>query len=167
MARDDDLVFCEAGQVRDAHVEIGIATGDARGRCMRQRRRTPRCDEPPLSAGQRRQSRADGLGQLVEMHVLACGGIHGRAHFGQHQRSADDREGAAGVDDGLDAYRSIHVRRAAPRVLRGFGRRDERRLDAGEGRQTEQRGEVASAAQQIAAAEWMCTHVVLRSVKIV
>ena len=115
----------------------------------------PDVTSPHSAPRQRRQARADGFGELVEMHVLTRGGVHGRAHFRQHQRAADDRERAARVDERLDADRSIDVGRGAPRVLRGFGRRDERRLHAGERRQTQQRGEIAPAAQHIPAAEWL------------
>ncbi len=61
--------------------------------------------------------------KLIEMHVLARRRVHRRAHFRQHQRSADDRERAARVDDGLHADRSIDVGGGTRRVLRRFGRR--------------------------------------------
>ena len=96
-------------EVRDADVEVGVAAGDAGGGGVGERGRAARGDQPPLRAGQRGQAAADGLRQLVEVHVVLGGGRHGLAHLGQHRGAADDRERAAGVDDRPDADRLVDV----------------------------------------------------------
>ena len=111
--------FGKPRQVRQPDVQVRIAAGDARGGRERQRGRAAVRDHAPLGAGQRREPRADRLGQLVEVHVLLRGRVHRRPHLRQHRRSADDREGAAGVD-------AAAARRCAS--IDGSGRR--RRLAA-------------------------------------
>ena len=76
---------------------------------MRQRRGAAAGDDAPLGAGQLGEAGADRLGELVEVHVVLRGRVHRRAHFRQHRRTADDGEGAAGVDQRPDADRRVDV----------------------------------------------------------
>ena len=103
MFRDDHLVFGKTGEMWNADLKIRISAGDAGCRRVRQRGRAAGGDEPPLGARESGQARADRFGQLVEMHVVGSGRIHGSAHFGQHQRAADNGVGAAGINQRSNA----------------------------------------------------------------
>ena len=102
--------FANPSQVRDAHVEVGIAAGDAgRGR-MRHRRGAAGADHAPLGAGQLREPLADRLHHFIEVRVLLVGRALRRPHLRQLDRSADDRQRAAAVDQRPDADRLVDVR---------------------------------------------------------
>ena len=126
MPRDDDFVFREPAQVRNPHVEIGIAARDAGGGRVGQARRTAGRDHAPFRLRQFREPRADRRHQLVEVHVLLRGRVDGRADLRQHERAADDGERAARVDQRAHADRLVDVlaraklrRRARLRGARG------------------------------------------------
>ena len=75
----------------------------------RQPRRASVRDQAPLGSGERGQTRANRVRELVQVHVLPCRRVHRRAHLRQHRRTADDGEGAAGVDERADADRRVDV----------------------------------------------------------
>ena len=97
--RDDHFVFRKPGQIGNAHVPIGIPAGDARRRRVRQRRRAARRHHAPFRFRQLGEAGADPRHQLVEVDVVLRRGVDRRAHFRQHERAADDGEGAARVDE--------------------------------------------------------------------
>ena len=117
-------------------------------------------DHAPLGAGQRREPRADRLGQLVEVHVLLSGRIHRRPHLRQHRRSADDGEGPASVDqrphaDGLVDVGDSGVkpgRRGSHRRCGGL------RLRSRGGRQRHQASKNAASSNQIPAGDAGLAH---------
>ena len=91
-------------------MQVGIAAGDAgRGR-MRNGRRAAGADHTPLRAGQPGEALAGRIHQLVDLHVLLVGEALGRSHFRQLDRPADDRDGAAAVDQRPDAERFVDIR---------------------------------------------------------
>jgi hypothetical protein len=108
--RDDDLVPRKAPQIGQAHVEVGVAPGEAGGGGVLERRRAAGGDDPPLRPGQLGQALPDALGQLVEVDVVPGRGLHGLAHLGEHERAAEDGVGPAGVDDRAHADRLVDAR---------------------------------------------------------
>ena len=52
MLRNDHFVFWESGEIRDPHVKIRIASGDARGGRMGEARGASRRYQAPFRAGQ-------------------------------------------------------------------------------------------------------------------
>ena len=127
---DDDLVSGEAGQVGDADVQIGVAARDARRRRVRERGGAADGDQAPFGLGQLRQTGADGLGQLVQVHVVLGGRGHGLPHLGQHRRSTEDRVRAPCVDEGPHPDRLVDVGADAQA---GSGRRGRRGSGRGRG----------------------------------
>ena len=107
--RDDDLVPGETGEVRNAHVQVGVAASHARGGRVRHRRRASGAHHAPLGAGQLGQSLAHGLHDLVEVGKLLIRRALGRAHFRQFDRAADDRQRAAAIDEWAHPDRLVHV----------------------------------------------------------
>ena len=129
--RDDDLVFRETLEVRQAHVQIGIAAGDAGRRRVRHRGGAAGAHHAPLGAGELGQPLADGLHHLVQVGMLLVRGALRRPHLRQLDRSADDRQGAAAVDQRADADRLVDVgldgrRRGAAALRRCGAGRDHR-----------------------------------------
>ncbi|OLD14265.1 MAG: hypothetical protein AUJ01_14110 [Acidobacteria bacterium 13_1_40CM_3_65_5] len=121
---DDDLVFGEAGQIRNAHVQIRIAARDARGGGVRHRRRAAGADHSPLGSSQLRQTFADGVHQLVELHVLLVRRAFCGAHFRKLDRAADDCDRAATVDERANSNGLVDVgagRHWSGRALSGCG----------------------------------------------
>ena len=123
VGRDDGFVPGKTTEVRQPHVQIRVAAGHAGRGGERQPRRATVGDEAPLGSGEHGQTRADGFRELVEVHVLPCRRVHRRPHLRQHRRTADDGEGAAGVDERAHADRRVDVR---ARLKPGGGRRSER-----------------------------------------
>jgi len=82
--------------------------------------------------------------------VVLGGRPHGRAHLRQHRGSAEDRVGAARVDDGAHADGLIDV--GADAEAHAGGRRDRRR-SRGRGLAGQELGERESATQDSAPAE--------------
>ena len=101
----------------------------------------------PVNSASRR---ADAIHQFVEHHVMLATGIHGRAHFRQFERAANDGQGAAAIDQRTHADRLVDIRAEAK--FAGHCGRSRRRADAN----PEERlggGEHSTAAEQVAAAE--------------
>ena len=111
--RNHHLVLGEARQIRNAHVQVGIAAGDAGRRGVRHARRAARGHQGPLRAGQFGQAARHAFHQLVQNDVMLPAGIHGRPHFRQFERTADDGQGAAAVDQRPDADRLVDIRAEA------------------------------------------------------
>ena len=61
-----------------------------------------------------------GLGQFVELHILNSGRFHGSPDLRQLDRSADDGESTAAIDDGFNADGLIDLRSGLKRALRGL-----------------------------------------------
>ena len=90
----------QAGEIRDADVQIRIAAGDAAAVACVSAAAQPEVTMPhsaPVSSASRAPTASI---ELVEMDVVLRRRVHRRAHFGKHQRAADDRERAAGIDSG-------------------------------------------------------------------
>ena len=171
MAGDDDFVLGEAGEVRDADVQIGIAACDARRSGVRHRRRASGADHAPLGSRQLGQSLADGRHQLVELDVLLVRRHLGSADFGQLHRAADDRQRAATVDQRPDANGVVKVRIDGQRGRHGRcrGSRCGRRQDpagAEDSRQPEQLSPVEATrearSRSLCGARHSCLHSAVR-----
>ena len=61
MRRNDDLIFVEPLEIRDAYVQIGISACNARSRRMGKGRGATGSDDSPLGAGKLSQSLADAM----------------------------------------------------------------------------------------------------------
>jgi hypothetical protein len=107
--RDDALVLREAAQVGQPHVQVGVAAGETRDRRVRERRGAADRDHAPLRLRQLGEALADGLRQLVQVHVVLRGRLHRGAHFGQRGRSRQDRVRAACVHERADADRLVDL----------------------------------------------------------
>ena len=116
MFGNDDFIFVEPVGVRQVNVFIWIAARDTGGRGVRHCRRAPGGDDAPFRAGQLRQARSHALHQLVQLHHVLGGRIHGRANLGQFERSAVHRQRPGAVDEGADANRLIDVGSDAQRA---------------------------------------------------
>src|SRR5690348_14446394 len=106
--RDDDFVF-QPRKIGHALHALGIrARNTSRGE-MRQGGAAAGSDNAPGSFGQLGKLLADAGHQLVHLDIAARGLVHGLFHFRKRLRARNDREGAARIDHGLYADRSIDL----------------------------------------------------------
>ncbi len=106
---NDDLVLGKTAHVRQAHVHLGIAAGEARGRRVGNRRRAPGADHAPLGARQLGQPLARSRREFVQVRVLLVGQRLDGLHLRKLDVAAEDRERTARVDQRADAERLIRI----------------------------------------------------------
>ena len=121
--RDDHFIFRKAPQIGNAHVKIGISAGDARRRRMRQRRSAARRHHSPFRCRQFGQAGTDCRHQFIQVHMVLRRRVDRPAHLRQHERTTDDGEGAARVDERAHADGLIDLLSDAKAVNRHRRRR--------------------------------------------